>query len=772
MRVVTHDPPPTSLLSADEMVSAINVVVHVKASAAVARHGQAATPLSGQPVPLRSLQMPPLGGPPPMAGPSTAAIGLPGSARDLINGEDTEEEEPSSLEEVPLRQQQQLKPPVRVPLSRLRRSRAPPQAEAHLTVPSEALCAALAEDSALEHADAGIAEDPMSATGALPAADADGSADPITDAATEAAFSLPSSVVAAEGEAAEGEDDHPAVEGADQDNEPAQTPTLQEPGQAPVMMAIPPIHLAAEGLIAGSPTSSVAEAVEEGHPLLANNALPTSTLMTEGSTGPGYETLSYIALGEGTGLASALVDGLALGPSPRASPLGEGTGLGVGGAGANRPSLQIGDRDEEEEEEEQDPLILQLLQRAAISNRRSPSPALMKMLSTPDGGALPLKSPAMPRGARALLLGGHQPSEPQPAVPPSACSESDYCSRSREGDGAGNKPTSSRGVWVRDAVFDPSGASNPVMAGMLTRAARRVMPGTTVELPEAACGAPPAPALQPSKQQKQEDVEGMLARFALLSPSAAMTTGACELAASTSTTAAAAPRRNLGSPATSLGGLHQGSGAFGMSSLVHSSTTAALGPVRARRRPLAFRKVTTQDDAEDGEGDSNQGDFGAQGQHPPVKVMDVAGLQQEDLLYITMTAPPKPSVVPGKDQMNKATRARMAVLEMRLQAEADGAIVAAAGGVVTGGRVGPPPASELLMAAAGGGDSGFGASPVDEVRRYVPRFLRSKREPVMPPMQRPGGGSLRAPQWEVPSFNSTTGFEAGMEAENGVVYYD
>ena len=69
-------------------------------------------------------------------------------------------------------------------------------------------------------------------------------------------------------------------------------------------------------------------------------------------------------------------------------------------------------------------------------------------------------------------------------------------------------------AFVGDAAVDSmfGGKELPVMAGMLTRAARRVMPGTTVELPEAACGAPPAPALQPSHAPHSRSLSALAAR--------------------------------------------------------------------------------------------------------------------------------------------------------------------------------------------------------------------------------------------------------------------
>ena len=709
MRVVRSDPPPASLLSADQMLSAINVQVHVKpnrataAAASSSSNGDFAAPShrKSQPLSVRlggTIRLVSSGGV--VAGASRGfkqrdALQAPGAAvvkgaEDLITSEAPQETTQAN------------------------------DAESHHPVIDHVLCSVA--DAAMQ-----MAETEDGQQGATPEA-----CTKVDEAVTPETLLISS-----------------PFQSESAIDERLRVPLLADPHFSPFL-----------------------DAAQTG----------------EGAFSPHHETTTF-----------------SITSHAEASPRGPAKGLeqlssASWGSSPLKSSSRLHSAGHSDEEAENDPLILQLLQKAAISNRRTPSPIHNitlpvavdhTTLRAPSGSAVnpSLLASHSPRGSPRGGIGIARRKE---RVGPSA--DSGIASVCPVSDATlASSGATARDVWVRDAVFDPTGFSNPTMAGLLTRAARQVRPRATIELP--ACSIIPPRAA--------DDLPEMLAKFALVegaTPPAASSTAGGRLNSSSSEASAALPGPGLGTTSSTLGPTAQlsmrnksiepcaGSGASSPSPLPQAPNTSPSSLVtqtpnlslesaatvlgRRRRRPLAFRKVPKPSTASQAVDDSDSTEDPVQRDR---EVHDGASLLQQDILFVTMNASPKPITLPGKEQMNKATLARMAA---RLKFKEDAAGVRGPPNVAAGSEGirplrGAVPASEALMAEARGNSmpTSLGGASVsgEETRKgYIPRFLRSKREALLPPVM----GAIIADRWEVPNFTSTRGFEAGMETENGVVYYD
>ncbi|GAX79872.1 hypothetical protein CEUSTIGMA_g7312.t1 [Chlamydomonas eustigma] len=494
-----------------------------------------------------------------------------------------------------------------------------------------------------------------------------------------------------------------------------------------------------------------------------------------------------------------------------------------------------------EEEVEEDPLIQRLLLQAAASNRL-PSPARSQGRSHETGDFNP-EDPErdFPSSRKGLLLSAGVPLVRGPAWEQSE-------------DGQTSSAVTRRAVWVRDSVHDPSGATNPEIAAKLTTAAQMLIPGARVELPVPPC------TVIPEDEQKRIGVQQLLATFHLAEAPLRPSTGPylppmSSYTGSGSYLYSRESKPGLSQPPTgfakgSTWGANSGAWARGVSAeklkrtppspmgpilktldpasvgsslsttpmpkqgtppslmiqenvwirsgspstpnfipphtpssqpphsspalsnltsltttLPHTRQGYSFAPNTFQRRPL-YKKAIKTGAVEEEEEDVKY-------EHVSETKLDLVTLQQDDMVYVTMTDPPKPSTVPGPDQLNNATKARLAVLEAARKL-ADAAAAAAGQSLV---NVIPTSTSEKLMAAASvslvpTSLMGRAAAGQAEVVRnhYVPHFLRNKRRSTVPSLA--SKQAVSSEQWTVPCFNSLTGFEAGMEGENGVIYYD
>eukprot|EP00955_Chlamydomonas_euryale_P117187 366459-Chlamydomonas_euryale.AAC.4 len=134
-------------------------------------------------------------------------------------------------------------------------------------------------------------------------------------------------------------------------------------------------------------------------------------------------------------------------------------------------------------------------------------------------------------------------------------------------------------------------------------------------------------------------------------------------------------------------------------------------------------------------------------------VLDDAALRRADVVFVTMTAPPKVPTLPGKDSLNRAAQCRLDVLHARRRAEANAATSEAHA------------AEKRRCGAAGGARAGAAGGA-----QYVPAALRAKRAGEY--QKHNGSPSAAHEEWVVPVFNSERGFERGVEADNGIIYFD
>ena len=759
MSIVTRDPPPTSLLSADEMVTAINVTVHVKSSkgasgaSSVERIGAvASSPTIGPKAVTAPLEveMPSAGMSFGISDPST----MPSDEE-----ADAEKERPEG-------------PRMRTFTRPVRRTRAEAMA-----VPPPLTKSAAEAPPTLEPEDTEALLDSMAAAFVL---EGGTSIQELVGASLGLQeVSSAHNIVVHQRTQTVDFDQNKQSGSAASDTPPGSIRPDPTSGKVEQSAADPEYSPAEAGISMApeaffSPFNAVAAVPVATSPIFADPRPPAFEPSTVILSAAG-------SLEEPTGAFQPSI------PQPLAPPFLSVEGEPSSAAGGSLRQLPV---TAVEEDPEEDPLILMLLEKAAVSNARSPSPHRPPTAQKPSSAVMPGSFSRGKASQPRMLSGGGSPKMQRWEAEASA---TELLRLQQPSD---TPPSLQRGIWVRDAIHDPFGVSNAAMAGMLTRAARCAVPGATVELPAAPCAAP--------SDDRPANVAELLSRFALMDQPAT--------SALIAPTAAPSHLQRLlmvsptflsniqPSPTLQPGEAHEAvislaldrqqesmlrSGSPFASSpsppsrlpqplAAHARTAPAIIPGigRHRRRPAAFKNQTktglprSEETELDDDHDNIQSSI----------VMGLKELQQEDLVYLTMTAPPKPSVVPGKEQINKATRARMAVLETRMQLAAQ-----PEGGEGTANfksSVHPPTsASEVLMKAAAGSSmpvSLAGGNPAagSDVhgKRYVPQFLRSKRESLLPPVR--SAAAVKADQWEVPTFNSTTGFEAGMEAENGVVYYD
>ncbi len=136
---------------------------------------------------------------------------------------------------------------------------------------------------------------------------------------------------------------------------------------------------------------------------------------------------------------------------------------------------------------------------------------------------------------------------------------------------------------------------------------------------------------------------------------------------------------------------------------------------------------------------------GQLGRVPLVVEVEGASLLQRDLAYVTLEMPPPIKTTPDVE-LHGTLRAPPPAPPPTLPP--------------------PPPQGAHMKAAMANVILSEGGPRGEQKPRYVPTFMRSKREPVQPANQKM---AVVQQQWVVPAFSSTTGFQAGLYDEDAEV---
>ncbi|KAJ9530439.1 hypothetical protein QJQ45_000818 [Haematococcus lacustris] len=362
------------------------------------------------------------------------------------------------------------------------------------------------------------------------------------------------------------------------------------------------------------------------------------------------------------------------------------------------------------------------------------------------------------------------------------------------GSGFGQQSAVPRDLWVRDALHDPSNASNPAMAGLLTDAVRQQLPGPwarqveiTMDSPNT--GLPPAAMRDAPGQQVDAGEAQLVARAEAaaemirkgpvpqsqsLAPCALPRTqplaqGMLERAPTLLSSSARAPGE--ASAALALSMPRSATELVLTNMTVYSTSRVLRNRLRLKEAKLQARPVGRGASiADDGSScpvsqTQSQASLSAT-DSMPLMIPEVKGprslpqprlavhsdkLLQSDVAYITMCAPPRP-----KHSIPSTVHARP---EHVVQTSGTAQLPKA-----------PVPGSHVAAMMAEVTEQMASLAPAaDPPTHYTPTFLRPTRKSIVPSVQHV---KSEKQQWVVPPFSSKNGYAHGCyDADSELLYF-